>query len=397
MKRTRSFLVSAILLAVLAGMFLTSGAARAASSAPKITCGQWNAISSPNATSYGDDLAGVAAISPTDVWAVGTYYDQSGESHALAEHYDGTQWNVVPTANSGTSAASLRAIAAVSTNDVWAVGSTVGNHKFSKPHTLIEQWNGTTWNIIPSPNRGSNKDNELFAITAISANDIWAVGFSFTYHYTALSLTEHWDGTQWSIVNSPNVKGASGSTLESVSAASSNNVWAVGYADGANNTNSTLIEKWNGMRWKIVSSPNVQGSTTDILYGAAAIVKNAVWAVGYDGNGSSPASTLVENWDGKQWGIVASPDAPGSTESILIGIAAVSDVNLWSVGYYTANGVSQTLTEQWNGTQWQVIASPDPGLSNTLYGVAVVPGTGDLWAVGISIQSLGQTLIEYYC
>ncbi len=147
MQRTRSFLVSAILLAVLAGMFLTSGAARAASSAPKITCRQWNVVSSPSPTN-GGFLTGVAAISSTDVWAVGNYDNSNFITQTLIEEWNGTSWSIVPSPNQANDNNELVSIADVSSTDIWAAGYYQDSNYIS--HTLIEQWNGTSWRIVPS-------------------------------------------------------------------------------------------------------------------------------------------------------------------------------------------------------------------------------------------------------
>jgi hypothetical protein len=41
--------------------------------------------------------------------------------------------------------------------------------------TLIEHWNGTQWSVVPSPNLMGN--NLLRGVAIVSANDVWAVGF----------------------------------------------------------------------------------------------------------------------------------------------------------------------------------------------------------------------------
>src|SRR5690348_5630714 len=56
------------------------------------------------------------------------------------------------------------------------------------------------WNIVPSPNVGTT--SHLNSVSVISATDVWAVGYSSTG-----TLIEHWDGTSWSIVSSPNPNG----------------------------------------------------------------------------------------------------------------------------------------------------------------------------------------------
>ena len=53
-----------------------------------------------------------------DAWAVGEYLDGSGPNRTLAEHWNGTSWSVVPSPNGY-----LYGVAAVTANDVWAVGT----------------------------------------------------------------------------------------------------------------------------------------------------------------------------------------------------------------------------------------------------------------------------------
>jgi len=68
---------------------------------------------------------------------------------------------------------------------------------------------------------------------------------------------------------------------------------------------------------------------------------------------------------------------------------------VWAVGEFYGGQGWATLTEQWNGTAWNVVLSPNADSSDFLNGIARVPGTADLWAVGTSLPS-GASLIEYY-
>ena len=82
------------------------------------------------------------------------------------------------------------------------------------------------WTEVPSQDVGTG-ENELYAVTVISPGDIWAVGaYMGTGRY--LTLTEHWNGAQWSIVPSPNSSHGYNNFLRGVTAAASNDVWAVG-------------------------------------------------------------------------------------------------------------------------------------------------------------------------
>ena len=86
---------------------------------------------------------------------------------------------------------------------MWAVGFYRGiDQKTSK--TLTLHWDGTQWSVVTSPNKGTN-NNQLLGVTSASGKDVWAVGFSLNSKGTVVhTLTEHWDGTQWGIVPSGN-------------------------------------------------------------------------------------------------------------------------------------------------------------------------------------------------
>src|SRR5438874_5304106 len=162
---------------------------------PTPTCsplGAWSIVPSPN-PGTGGYLNGVAAVSSNDVWAVG-WYGEGGTFHSLTMHWNGSIWSIVPNPGNGL----LYSAAAVSSNDVWAVGGYSNGGG-----TLTMHWNGTAWSIVPSPT-GSG----LFGVTAISSNDVWAVGYANGH-----TLTLHWDGSSWSIVPSPN-QGTSVNTLQ---------------------------------------------------------------------------------------------------------------------------------------------------------------------------------------
>ena len=67
-----------------------------------------------------------------------------------------------------------------------------------------------TWKIVSSPNVGTGTyGNQFNAVTVVSANDVWAVGYSSgaLTQNPIDTLVLHWDGVSWSQVPSPNVTG----------------------------------------------------------------------------------------------------------------------------------------------------------------------------------------------
>ena len=251
---------------------------------------QWSIISSRNAGTQDNFLEGVEAISTSNVWAVGLGISKSGGSSQIL-HWNGTQWKEVPSPKpAGAAFYSLGEARAVSANDIWSVGSAANNNGLFQ--TLIEHWNGTQWNIVPSPNVGSN-NNFLYSVTAISANDVWAVGTSTDSSNNDRTLTLHWDGTQWSVVPSPNI-GSQTNDLFEVAAASATDIWTVGRYINNSNVSQTLIQHWDGTQWSIIPSPNVDLGN-NILQGLTVISSNDVWAVGEYTNSGNINRTLIEH------------------------------------------------------------------------------------------------------
>jgi hypothetical protein len=291
----------------------------------------------------------------------------------------------------------------------------------------------STWTLIPSPDQSAGSPpaataNTLTDLAAVSAADVWAVG-SYNAGTPSAPLTqtlvEHYDGTSWSVVSSPNQlnvnSAVTSNELLAVSADSANDVWAVGtYEDLDSSDNpiaQTLVEHYDGTSWSVVSSPNQlnvnSAVTSNELLAVSADSANDVWAVGtyedLDSSDNPIAQTLVEHYDGTSWSVVSSPDdsagsPPASTDNTLSGIVALSAADVWAVGSYNAGTPSapltQTLVEHYDGTSWSVVASADASSAqnDALAQVAAV-SSGDLWAVGSAnivsgTQTVSQTLIE---
>ena len=96
---------------------------------------------------------------------------------------------------------------------------------------LIEYWNGKTWSIITSPTQGTS--DLIGGIAAVSANNIWVVGDYSNGIDPASSpyftLIEHWDGTVWSVVNSPSPGSIASDLVSAAAIPKTSNVWAAGF------------------------------------------------------------------------------------------------------------------------------------------------------------------------
>jgi hypothetical protein len=112
----------------------------------------------------------VATVSPANAWAVGwaTAADESGEFTGLLDHWDGAMWKAVPLP-AGAPVAVLHAVTAVSAHDVWAVGFDAGDQP------VLLRYDGARWQQLPQPSI-DGLYGELNAVTAEGAGDVWVVG-----------------------------------------------------------------------------------------------------------------------------------------------------------------------------------------------------------------------------
>lgn len=231
--------------------------------------------------------------------------------------------------------------------------------------------------------------DELTGVSAVSARNVWAVGYTCTIAHCGVgnvyrTLVVHWNGKKWSRVHSPTASKAS-TTLYGVSAASATDVWAVGNAcigcGAPGMTADTFTIHWNGKRWSRAGSA---GPSTgyNVLFGVKTLGPDNAWAMG-DTNGSSGIDALIVHWNGKDWSQAASAN-PGSSFNDVRAVSAVSARDIWTVGDQSDGGFPyDTLTEQRAGGAWTAVASPNGTTTdiNMLACVAAI-SSKDVVAVG---------------
>ena len=97
------------------------------------------------------------------------------------------QFHVVPGANPSIFDAIFNnSLAAAGPNDIWAVGGQNAGGTNSPDQTLTDHWNGTSWSNVDSSNTntGSNLDNDFWSVSVVpgsssSVNNTFAVGGGF--------------------------------------------------------------------------------------------------------------------------------------------------------------------------------------------------------------------------
>jgi hypothetical protein len=361
-RRLAAWLTCAVTLAI--AMTATAGTAAGAVDEGAA----WGQVASPNASDRQNELAGISAVSESDVWAVGRF--NSGRPptvtgrDTLALHWDGVGWSIVPTPNPtwpGADFFTLDDVVALAPDDVWAVGHSA-DFASLKSETLIEHWNGAGWQIVASPNPGGpDQPNELRGVDAAGPNAVWAVGGAGS---PSRPLIQRFNGTAWRVF--PNRCRV---PLNDVDVLSSTRIWAVG---------ASRICRYDGTAWRVVPSPQPSGEFWN-LHAVSAAAPDAAWAVGDRAIPTGEHVThrgLIERWDGTRWRRVLS--VPGQT---LTGVLALARNDVWAVGTDGARGI----VLHWNGVRWAQIPSPTPGESGRLADLTAA-GEDHLWAAGTALN-----------
>jgi hypothetical protein len=327
----------------------------------------WAKIKGPNPGGPSGDtrLNAVSADSATDAWAVGYYRNPftNVTGNSLILHWTGTSWTKVasPSPGGGSGLTVLNNVTAISPTDAWAVGwfsTTTGQEQ-----PLVLHWNGTSWQQVTAPAPGGATGvTDLVGISAGSASDMWATGYyAASSGSTGQSLTLHWNGTSWKQVTSPSPGGTAGlSFLVSVDAISASDVWAVGYYSTTSGEQQPLILHWTGKAWQQVTSPDPGGSTGETeLVGLSASSASDVWVAGSYQVDGQYARSLILHWTGTSWKQVACPSPGGTTHSTMLSaVSADSQTDAWASGYYfTDGGATTSLLLHWTGTKWVKVAS----------------------------------------
>jgi hypothetical protein len=184
-------------------------------------------------------LSAITAVSARDLWAVGG---------ATTCHYDGTAWRVVSGAQPGYGQSlTLTDVSAVGAGEVWAVGSVQScDWEGNCPSAgFVERWNGTVWSTAPSP-----PGQGLSSVTTAGAGNAWVVG---TPEQAVGPVIAHWDGQRWDQLPAPTRDGE----LFAVDALDAGHLWAVGRASTGGRLGTLVLDAPSATQGAVVGSTGI--------------------------------------------------------------------------------------------------------------------------------------------
>jgi hypothetical protein len=300
-------------------------------------------------------LTAVSCSSDTACIAVGVI-----GTRALTEHWDGSSWRVL-SMSSPSGSSSLAGVSCRSGGSCIAVGSAFVER--SPATALVERWNGSTWSRQRTPRVGHARSARLTGVSCPSARVCVAVGVAAVGSVVhERSLVERWNGSRWEVQSTPQPAHSSGSSLQAVVCVSARFCEAVGGSDGGmlsdgGTVGRALALRWNRSSWKLQrtrSDPTQEGTTLDGVSCPSAhrcIAVGNAGATGDVGDGPPPEDAVIERWEGSQWALERVKLAPGvSGERGLAAVSCRSPRACTAVG--SAGFEARPLVERFEGNAW---------------------------------------------
>lgn len=281
-------------------------------------------------------LLNVAAVAPSDVWAVGGSPDTGA-----ARHYDGSSWSEVALP-SGTPL--LNWAMPFASDDVIVVGNA----------GTVLVWDGASFT-----REESGTTENLWGVWGASRDDVWAVGGS-GFEGSAPTVI-HFDGTSWSPATLPAIERANVFAFFKVWGSSADDVWVVGQRG--------VVLHFDGLVW----TEEFVGASDDLI---------AVWGTGPD---------HVVMVGGRSNGIVVTWDGTSFVTSNLAPLPGLNGVWLDDERMFHVAGVEGTLaTIETPSLVWHDDTLP---LTRLAYHSITGDASGRLWAVGGSLSSVSAPFI----
>jgi hypothetical protein len=253
-------------------------------------------------------------------------------------------------------------MSARSSNDIWAVGNLS-----NKGTPLTVHWDGANWSVVHNP--AENQNAFLVGVVTIGDKYVWAAGYINSPPGVIRPLIEHFDGRRWLIDRSYNPPNQS--VLQAITGTARSNIWTGGYYNGGG---SALIERWDQTTHSWNQSPTSIGNYIDSM---SARSSTDVWAVGPPELGGP----FVERWDGTSW---TSVPYPRGGDAVIGQVSATASTgHTWVVGTIVPASGYIAFADRYRAGQWQDMRVLQVGSYGTRLGsIAPVPGSADVWTVG---------------
>ena len=316
-------------------------------------------------------LNSVTAVSRTDAWAAGGVAPTgSSRYQPLLVHWDGSAWQ--PVTLPARILAALGPGQGLSVIGAWRAG---GFWAFDGLNGTWLRHHGQRWTAgqLPAPGAGGSTPVITSAVVLNRAN-VWAFGFSIERGGQAAPYAAHLRAGTWRVVALPG-----SASVTDASASSRHSIWAL-IGGGPQTATANILLHWNGSQWNQVSmTGSLAGSTR--LYSVLAVGRGSAWTAGGTPPGTTGPTGVAALWNGSGWQVSRLHRMLTPAVNVEFSLARDGQGGAWAA----VGGFGAAHWQLWHyaAGQWALPVNLDTtGTRAFLGGLARVPGTISLWAVG---------------
>jgi hypothetical protein len=295
-------------------------------------------------------LVSVSCPTASDCTAVGGEATSQLQFGLLAEQWNGHRWRVTQTGDpAGVTAGTLYSVSCARADSCVAVGMWQA-HKRNR--TLSERWNGHSWKLITAATVG--RSAALTGVHCIASGFCMAVGeIAIAGQSGETAMAEELTNGAWHRIAAPVLPGSNLTIFNDTWCGSRFSCLAVGQQQGT--TNTAIAAKWTGSSWTWQS---LSGAVNQILLGISCFNSARCMAVG-----SGVTRPVSQLWTGANWTPVPTAHIAGGSFDGLYQVSCPTATRCIAVGARTNGGlgaIGNPLAEEWNGSSWRVLATPNP-------------------------------------
>jgi hypothetical protein len=228
------------------------------------------------------NITALKVFSSTNVWAFGERDSVVGDQDVTAPyaaHYNGSKWSVKTVPAPASLGGTITAVAAVSPSEIWAIEDTesepANSAPVAGPPVVLEWTSATGWQDAATQPTLATGD-QLSTVTAEPNGDIWFGGSTSNTANGTTPLTAEWNGTAWSVAALPAAASSADWALTALAPDGSGGLWAVAAAD---NRQTQRLWHLHRTTWA-QATPNFGKHEWELAALAQVPHTSSVWAVG---------------------------------------------------------------------------------------------------------------------
>ena len=309
-------------------------------------------------------LDGIASISPSDTWVVGTA--GSPRARPIVLNWNGTSWREVQLP-AGQRFLPDQVMASAADN-VWILGL---NRVGGQPE--IFRFDGVSWRPVALP--PGRWDNSLAAVVAPADGWLTEGGCQARkWPWDCASTLAQWTGRRWRATHL--------SILVTGLAQVGSHVWVTGVTgtrppSGGEGSGHVVLLQQSASGWQRIAGPaeTVSGRSCQTLPQLEAGTDGTAWIM-CAGPRHGQAQGTLYHWSGGHWTPIAIPATVGG-RTLTVGSQLTPDGRV---------GVWAGPSAHWTGRQWVSVSAVGPAQPGTVYleDTAGIPGSASSWSIGSS-------------